>query len=237
MTAGREKRQEVSVRQQLAAPRQTASRQTPARQHTAQRPPDGSLGAAFPARRLRRGSRWHRQHQRTDGAWWFASSGQGRFDLPRPLGTCYLASSAAGAIRERIGPDLLAHGKVPASVLTGRVVSALHLQQPARAADLDHVAAAAHLVARELPVMTPYDLPQAWARVLHRDGFDAVIAGLRCSPGDGTGLALFGEAGQQQWPADDTPRDAAQLASTLGIRLIDSPTAAQVTIERPGGTV
>ena len=58
-----------------------------------------------------------------------------------------------------------------------------------------------------------------------------------------------GEAGHEVPPAyadlaeeysddeDDTPRDAAQLASTLGIRLIDSPTAAQVTIERPGGTV
>ena len=223
--------------EQTPATRATAPRPPAARQQMAQRPPDESrVYAAFPARRLRRGSRWHRQHLRTDGAWWFGSSGQGRFDLPQPRGTCYLASSAAGAIRERIGPDLLAHGKVPASVLTGRVVSALHLHQPVRAADLDHDAAAAHLVTRELPVMTPYDVPQAWARVLHRDGFDAVVAGLRFSPGKCTGLALFGEAGQQEWPADDAPRDAGALAATLRIRLINPPTAAQVTIERPGGS-
>jgi len=207
------------------------------RQATAQRPPDMSVDyRAFPARRLRSGSRWHRQHRRTDGAWWFGSSGQGRFDLPEPHGTCYLASSPTAAVRERIGPDLLSHGWVPASVLTGRVVSALHLRKATRAADLDNGEAAPYLVTRELPVMTPYDVPQAWARVLHRDGFHAVVAGLRFSTGDSTGLALFGDAGVRDWPADDTPGEAARVAATMGIRLIDSPAAAEISIAQPKGS-
>lgn len=39
------------------------------------------------------------------GPWWFGSSLAGRFDLPEPHGTCYLAADPLAALLEVLGPD------------------------------------------------------------------------------------------------------------------------------------
>ncbi|MGI8415131.1 MAG: RES domain-containing protein [Nakamurella sp.] len=44
-----------------------------------------------------------RAHHLANSPWWFAHDGEGRFDLPAPYGTCYLASHPAAAVRERLG--------------------------------------------------------------------------------------------------------------------------------------
>ena len=58
---------------------------------------------------------WFRAHVdrggRDGGCWWFSSvptdpDAGGRFDLPGPDGTCYLAGDPLSALLELIGPDL-----------------------------------------------------------------------------------------------------------------------------------
>src|SRR5579864_5120333 len=53
---------------------------------------------------------WWRIHDERYGPWWFASFDDpphgddeiGRFDLPRPDGTCYLSENLAGAAAENL---------------------------------------------------------------------------------------------------------------------------------------
>lgn len=207
---------------------------TQPREQVAQQPPgDGDL-SGFPNRTLKAGSAWFRQHAADSGPWWFSSSGAGRFDLPAPRGTCYLASSPRAAVLERIGPDLAAHGLVPSSLLDGRVVSRLKLPRPVVVANVDIVAASRYGVTRELPVMTPYAIPQAWAAALARSSFGGIVAGLRFTPGRPVGLALFGKAGERtSWAVDADPRPAAGFARQMGLRVVDPPRADELTVVTP----
>lgn len=172
----------------------------------------------------------------TEGPWWFSCDGRGRFDLSRPRGTCYLASSASAAIRERIGPDLVAGGLIPASLLGGRIVSRLALPSDVRAANLDAAAAARFGVTRELAVMVPYSVPRVWARALAASGFGALVGSLRFSPGRARGLALFGSAGEQTgWPIDPSPVASSAVAKKMRLRLIDVPSRDELTVVDPPG--
>lgn len=183
--------------------------------------------------------RWFRHHTwRPDapdgGAWWF-SSGGGRFDLPEPDGTCYLASTAAAAVMELTGPSYARNGWVPADLLDGRVVSALRLPASVRAADCADERARRWRVTNELTSTSSYDVSQAWARVFHRDGFGGVLAALRFSPGEDRGLAVFGSAGAPD-PAregDDRPVEVAAVVGALGVPVIGPPGLADVEIVTP----
>ncbi len=53
----------------------------------------------------------------------------GRFTLPEPNGTCYLASSAEGALRESVGPSLLKRGLLVLARLQGLSVYPLRLPE------------------------------------------------------------------------------------------------------------
>jgi len=200
----------------------------------AQQPPAaGTDLRRFPARMIPAGP-WFRQHSASAGAWWF-SSASGRFDLAAPRGTCYLASSGRAAVRERIGPDLAAYGLVPESLLVGRVVSRLRLPGSVRAANADSAAAANFGVTRELPVMVPYVVPQAWAQALDVFGFEALVASLRFTPGRALGVALFGDAGERgDWPTDPEPAPAAAIAVRMGIRVVATPRSSELTFIEPG---
>ncbi len=196
-------------------------------------PPDIDL-RDFPARPLRAGEHWWRQHRATLGPWWFSCEGTGRFDLRPPRGTCYLASTASATIRERLGADLVAHRLVPASLLAGRVVSKLTLRHDVRAANLDAAAAAWFGVTRELAVMVPYTVPRAWANALASSGFEAVLANLRFSPGRARGLALFDEAGEHEsWAVDPRPAKAIDVATRMRLRVVETPSIGELTIVEP----
>lgn len=141
----------------------------------------------------------HRAHLAARGPWWFASGG-GRFDLPTPRGTCYLATSALTAVRERLGPVLAARRAVPAAALDDVVVSRLALGPPTsgtplRLANLRATGAADFGVTRELESMTPYAVPCSWAAAFDVAGFDGLWYGPRFSPGRASAVALFGAAG------------------------------------------
>jgi hypothetical protein len=208
-------------------------RQQPAQQ----RQPDNADLRDFPCRTLSAGDVWWRQHRASAGPWWFSSDGSGRFDLEPPNGTCYLASSASAAIRERVGPDMIARGAIPASLLTGRVVSRLRLPEQVHAANLDAVAAAKLGVSRELAVTVPYTIPQAWAAALAATRFDGIVANLRFSPGRSVGLALFGKAGERvAWPGDDKPTRATIVAARMQLMLLEAPSLTELTIATPPRT-
>lgn len=205
------------------------------RRQVSQQPPDPARDVhRFPSRTLRAGAIWFRQHAQSDGPWWFSSTGDGRFDLPPPRGTCYLASNAPAAIRERVGPDFAAHGSIPSSLLDGRVVSTLALPQQVRAANLNATKAADHGVTRELPVMVPYDVPRAWAAAFAAAAYDGIVAELRFTPGRPSGLALFGDAGEHSdWPDDRVAVPARTIATRMGLRAVEAPHASQVTVMAP----
>lgn len=209
----------------------------PNRQTVLQRRPDPDRDyRRFPYRTVKTGSRWYRQHDKTLGPWWFSSSMQGRFDLPAPNATCYLASTRESATRERIGPDIAATGQVAISVLQDRVVSTLALPEDVRAANLDSDRAAGHYgVTAELAVMTPYEVTQAWALALHTASFGGVLGRLRFTLSRQYGLAFFGGAGppRPRWGTDSDPEPLVDVARRMGISIVRPPDDDQVTVVGP----
>ena len=218
------------------------------RRHTAQQAPvEGVDFAGFPSQNLPTGGTWFRTHRRQEaspdrGAWHFSSSPagstaptSGRFDLPTPFGTCYLASTATAAVRELTHPFFVKNGWVPATLITGRVVSALGLRQAYVGADVSIAKAAPYRVSSELTTMTDYAITQAWARAFHSVGFGAVLAALRFSPGRDRGLALFGDSGvpDPPWSVATPPTPVADVAEALGIPVVDAPDSDQLTFSEP----
>ncbi len=179
------------------------------RERVAQEPPARPLDA-FPTHTATVRAPLHRAHHRDLGPWWFSSTG-GRFDLPAPRGTCYLADDPLVALRERIGVVLGGAGQVPASLLEETVVSRLHLSRPHRVADLTARRATRFGATRELETMVPYAVPQAWARAFAAAGHEGVRYGPRFSTGAVTSLAVFGEAGSGAGAVDPQPVPAVDL--------------------------
>lgn len=161
------------------------------------------------------------------GPWWFSSSMEGRFDLPKPDGTCYLASDDLGALLETLGPGLEPGGIVPASLLAGRQLRALRVPRPYPLADTLARRATKWLTS-EISTSTPYHLPQAWARAFRRHGFMGIRYGIRHSTSRRHFcLAIFGPSGEGSWskgrqvPISRSVRD--RLRKTHGVVLFDIP--------------
>ncbi|MEP6629817.1 MAG: RES domain-containing protein [Lapillicoccus sp.] len=203
------------------------------RQVVAQQPPSRPLGG-FPSQEVTPAQRIFRAHSATFGPWWFGSDGGGRFDLPAPRGTCYLADAPLAALRERIGVVLGGSPAVPASLLAGAVVSALHLPAACRLADLQAPRASTFGVTRELESMVPYAVPQAWARALDTEGFGGVAYGPRFSTGAATSYAIFGPGGAAEWGVDPSPVAAVDVPGAP--LAMEPPRRWDVTVVRPPRT-
>jgi hypothetical protein len=202
------------------------------RESVQQQSPRGDL-RGFPAVRLAPQRALHRAHSARRGPWWF-SSGGGRFDLPAPRGTCYLATTALAAVRERLGPVLGGRSTLPAAALADVVVSRLTLTVPGRPgavrlANLRVQAAIEHGVTRELEVMVPYDVPTSWARAFAAVGLDGVRYGPRFTPGSASSIALFGDAGEDlARPVDPAPVAASAVPGAP--RPVPVPRRAEITV-------
>ncbi|MEO3935193.1 RES domain-containing protein [Dermatophilaceae bacterium Soc4.6] len=179
------------------------------RERVAQHPPAVPLDD-FPVHTATVRATLHRAHHRDLGPWWFSSSG-GRFDLPAPRGTCYLADDPLVALRERIGVVLGGADQVPASLLEATVISRLHLPRAHHVADLTARRASRFGATRELETMVPYAVPQAWALALAAAGHQGVRYGPRFSTGAVTSLAVFGEAGAGSGVVDPVPVPAVDV--------------------------
>lgn len=171
------------------------------------------------------------------GAWWFGSALQGRFDLPAPNGTCYLASDDLGAILETLGPQLLPGGLAPASLLHGRLLRAIRVPHRQRLANC-LAQRASKWVTAEISTLTPYNLPQAWAKAFHGAGFK----GVRYTPRHSTSrriysIAVFGPAGERRdWPGGRAlPLGAPQLRRLRehsGITIFTTPFADELAFAK-----
>jgi hypothetical protein len=163
------------------------------------------------------------------GPWWFSTGGHGRFDLPPPRGTCYLADDEMGALLEVLGPiQVVSTGWV-------RRLRLWHLALPRQctAADTTVRAARGFGVTAELASITPYDLPQRWAAAFATAGHQGVRYRVRHDPGGSRALALFGAAGERrQWPTgrrqevDDDLLD--RLTKETGVQVAPIPALADL---------
>lgn len=211
------------------------------RQVAAQRPPDPDRDyAGFPSYDVAPTTDWFRHHQERPGpdrgAWYFGSvpPGGGRFDLPAPHGTCYLATSRAAAIRELIGPEFLGLGWVPSDLLAGRIVSRLRVATSTRVANVSVARAADYGVTSELTSTPDYALTQRWAQTFADAGFGGLRYGLRFTPGRARGLALFGPAGPAaEREGDPLAQQATDVVDRMGLHVVGPPHSRAVDLVSP----
>jgi len=132
------------------------------------------------------------------GSWWFATASAdeagGRFDLPPPRGTCYLADELEGALLEKLV-------RTPKRIVSTEQLDRLFhvtitVRTPPRTADLTATSLTGLGLNAEIHSCLDYAKPRAWAAVLQRAGWRAIRYALR---GDSAlaqrGVALFGRAG------------------------------------------
>nr|WP_281497085.1 RES domain-containing protein [Ornithinimicrobium sp. F0845] len=138
-----------------------------------------------------------RQDETDGGCWWFSCSGEGRFDLEAPQGTCYLAESEGVAARERCGRLMAMNLPIAENIYTGRVVS--EVKPPTAIGVVGDLASPDALtvgVTAELTATSDYALCQAWAQQCWDAGFGAIKYAPRFTPGgQEAALAVFGDAG------------------------------------------
>lgn len=175
---------------------------------------------------------WFRAHSTGLGPWWFSSDQSGRFDLTAPHGTCYFGSNINVAVRERLGARL-ASGPVPAAVADQMVVSRARLRS--HVADFAHRAAATFGITREVGALTPYELPQRWARALHQEGHRGIRYWPRFAVAAGDlAVALFGSSGVGTRRGDPGPIDGREAMRAAGIPVFGVPRSLP-TIQPPRG--
>lgn len=193
-------------------------------------PPDSARLATFPTtRRIPRSL--HRVSEFV-GTWWFSSlpDGGGRFDLPRPEGTCYLADDLDTALGEK----LLRRPKriVPAERLRELLHSQVELVQPLVVANLTSTRATAHGVNAEIHTSLDYAKPRAWAAAIRNAGARGLRYAARSDPSlESRCVAVFGSAGlHRRAPAGmhtqesrlDTDR-ARRLLAARGVVVVPIP--------------
>ncbi len=179
----------------------------------------------FPRRTLRRRAELFRIHARGRSPWWFSSLLTGRFDLPAPGGTCYLAHSPAGAFVEVFRDFSL----VASADIAVRVVSTVHPQADLVLADYASSRARGFGVTAAIHTTRDYAVTQAWASALRDQGFGGIRYLLGHDPSAREiGVALFGAAGETQ---GRSARDASAIGEEIlhdverrfGIRVVPTP--------------
>lgn len=190
-------------------------------------PPTGPLDR-FPVTTLTPAQTLRRGHRTANGPWWFSSSGGGRFDLTPPRGTCYLAFDEITAIRETVGAALATARVISAAFAAERQLSTLVVPHDHNLADTCADEAADFGLTRELSSMTPYAVPQEWAAA-----FDATFTGLRYQSRFTTGpgpnaVALFGEAGEADWPTDPSPESFTAAAHRCDFTVVGPPRSVRI---------
>lgn len=202
---------------------------------TLRRPPEepGSL-ADFPSRPLSPEIPLFRVVRKGYGPWWFGSTLEGRFDLPEPEGTCYLAGDPLAALLELIGPELES-GAVSADFLQGRRMRELRVPEEVELADLTSRKASGFGITAEIGTIVPYALPQAWAARLRADGSGGLVYWLRHDPSRAEGHALFGLHGERtRWKkGKEKPLShalIARLVAECSIEVLPVPRSSEIRI-------
>ncbi len=152
----------------------------------------------FPRKTLRRGLTLWRVTRAGRHPWWFSSELSGRFDLPPPYGTCYLATDDLTALLESVGPEMVG-GTFSELFLKDRCLRRLALPRDHRVCDLTDRHAVGFGLTAEIHTIVPYKLPQAWAKALHDAGAEGVLYHARHDLSfDGKAVGLFGKSGERR---------------------------------------
>lgn len=172
-----------------------------------------------------------RRHAQDDGCWWFAGSTPqkppgGRFDLPEPRGTLYLAETPLAAAREIYGRYLASGVPVPVTSVADRLVSRIQ----GRLCDLGDLTDKDALkvgVTHEINTLNDYEVTASWAIAAFRAGFRGLCYYLRFSPNISMAIAYFGEAGPHK-PVGLECSASQPLAKVLhdeGVTVCDLPSS------------
>jgi hypothetical protein len=158
---------------------------------TTRRLPRRAIGLAG-----RRVARLHRLSEHPE-PWWYSSlpRGNGRFDLPAPEGTCYLADDLDTALGEKLlrRPKKL----VPAQRLRELFHAVVTATQAPELADLTAKRAAGWGLNAEIHTSLDHARPRAWAATLRAAGAAGLRYAVRSDPAlRGRAVALFGAAGR-----------------------------------------
>jgi hypothetical protein len=159
---------------------------------------------------------------------------KGRFDLPEPQGTCYLATDEVTALLEVLGPDLES-GAVSSEHLQRRCLRKLRLPREQSLSDLTSREAVRFGMTAEISTIVPYERPQAWAARLRAGGSPGVVYWARHDPSRREAVALFGLHGERRsWKKGREQAISARLIERLhrecGIEVIDVPTSDQLLV-------
>ncbi|WIB65865.1 RES domain-containing protein [Curtobacterium sp. MCBD17_040] len=187
-----------------------------------------------------------RAKAKSNSAWYFSSvtagshgKQNGRFDLPAPRGTCYWAADAATALRERLGPNLLAEpGSIPQYLLDAADIASAD-GAPGAFADLGSPDAVTKFgVTGELSKTADYVQARKYALVFDAAGLAGIFYGARFS-GDQppNALAIFGDQGADPTrQVDPATIPALTVARQMGLTVIPAPaknTAAALNVLDP----
>lgn len=186
-------------------------------------PPPAKLDA-FPRRALRDSTDLLRIHPKDLGPWWFSSDGHGRFDLARPKGTCYVALSALGAFVEVFRDFTM----VDSADVAERALSCLRVPEDAVLADCTSSRARRFGVTGEIHSTPDYRVTRGWAEALCDAGFDGVRYFCGQDPSQReVGVAMFGVAGEADWPVTETTAIAEEVIHAVerrfGIHVLPAP--------------
>lgn len=201
------------------------------------RPPKAAELGSFPRVRLAPDRNLWRVVGRGRGPWWFNDSGSGRFDLPPPDGTCYLALDEISALLEVVGPDRIG-GAISAGFLENRRLRCLRVPRERSLADLTSRRAAGFGITLEIQVIVPFELPRAWAASLRASGADGLLYFVRHDPAARHGVALFGRGGERKsWPRGREQRIGSWLVERLrtecGITVLRVPRLSELRLVEP----
>jgi hypothetical protein len=182
--------------------------------------------AGFPRWRLPATRALYRIHRRDHRPWFFDNGPSGRFNLSGAFGTCYLALAPEGAFLETLGRQ----GRLidPAEVAR-RGLSTLHVPRSMALANAGHARARAFGITAGISAIEEPDrrTTRRWAEAFHAAGFEGMRYRVSHDPSQrAIGVALFGPAGQSDWPAAAPESIGASLLSLIRRRygLIVLPT-------------
>jgi RES domain len=147
---------------------------------------------------------WWRIHSAERGAWWFSSSDEperdesqiGRFDLPSPFGTCYLAAYLVGGAAESLRETGVSEAAAQAAS-NERHLSQMPLDRwyGTRIADFTSPACDSYGAPPDIAGLSRAEA-RPWAIAAHDAGFTGIHYKLCEDPAHRVGLALFHEAGE-----------------------------------------
>lgn len=191
---------------------------------------------SFPREAIPAGTQVWRSHRAGLGAFWWANSGKGRFDIADrdgdgTRGTMYVGTSLAVAVREATRGAMQKTGWAAEDRVAEFEVAIFTLPQTFSCAAISDARAEGFQVTRELAGMfdpylaNHYAIPQAWAERFADDGFDGINYESRWTNGPGADAwALFRP---RKWadPILDGQMTGAEACRAVGIKVLAMPPA------------